>query len=109
MPGYSFSEIGLKFIAAIKGDEKGALLWRKSEYEIWAWRDLAISYFVSQAYSLAGLTEEALKWLEHAVDLGMINYPFISEYDPSLENIRSELRFKELIKKIKYEWENFEA
>jgi hypothetical protein len=33
----------------------------------------------------------------------------LNEYDPLLENIRGEERFKKLMKRIKHEWENFEG
>jgi len=53
--------------------------------------------------------DEAMRWLEHAVDRGFINYPLFAELDPFLENIRSEPRFKKLMKRVKHEWENFEV
>lgn len=48
-------------------------------------------------------------WLEHAVDRGFINYPFLKEIDPFLENIRGEPRFQKLMAHVKHEWENFEV
>jgi hypothetical protein len=47
--------------------------------------------------------------LEHAVNLGYIDYPWFSKIDPYLENIRGEPRFKKLMERIKHEWENFEV
>jgi hypothetical protein len=43
------------------------------------------------------MKDKAFAWLENAVDRGFINYPFISEYDPFLEKIRGEPRFKKLM------------
>jgi hypothetical protein len=43
------------------------------------------------------------------VERGMINYPFINEYDPLLKNIRSEKRFEILMNKVKERWESFEV
>ena len=60
-------------------------------------------------YALINEKEEAFKWLEHAINRGFINYPFLNEYDPFLENIRGEERFKKLMERVKYEWENFEV
>jgi non-specific serine/threonine protein kinase len=51
--------------------------------------------------------EEALKWLENAVNRGFINYPLINEQDILLENIRGEEVFKSLMKRVKQEWENY--
>jgi hypothetical protein len=47
--------------------------------------------------------------LEYATSRGFINYPFLNEYDPLLENIRGEPRFKKLMERVKHEWENFEV
>jgi tetratricopeptide (TPR) repeat protein len=71
-------------------------------------RDWAGSFFLSEAYAQLGETENALEWLEHAVDIGFINYPFLNEYDPLLANIRGEERFQKLMERVKYEWEHFE-
>jgi hypothetical protein len=51
----------------------------------------------------------ALDWLEHSIKIGFINYPFLNEHDPFLENIRGEERFKKLMERVKHEWENFEV
>ena len=71
--------------------------------------DEVFSLILAEGYSLIGEKEKALEWLENAVERGFINYHFLNQYDPFLENIRSEARFKELMKRVKYEWENFEV
>ena len=108
MPGYPFAELGLKFKAVFEGKRMEVLNWKNSEHKIWAWRDFQLSYYVCQVLSLAEAKDEALKWLEHAINIGMINYPFIAEHDPLIENIRGEPQFKKLEVRIKHEWESFE-
>jgi serine/threonine protein kinase/tetratricopeptide (TPR) repeat protein len=71
-------------------------------------RDFEWSYIVASRLSLLGEKEDALDWLENAVNRGFINYPFL-QCDPFLDNIRGELRFKKLMKRVQYEWENFEV
>ena len=63
------------------------------------------------ATMLAHLSERdrALDLLENAVDLGFFNYPLLSAKDPWLESISTDARFKELIRRVKYKWENFEV
>jgi hypothetical protein len=56
-----------------------------------------------------GESEEAVEWLEHGVDLGAINYPFLSLLDPYLENLRGDSRFNDLMVRVKREWEAFEV
>jgi hypothetical protein len=55
-----------------------------------------------------GLNDEAVGWLENAADRGFINYPYIAEYDPFLATISQDERYKQLLNRIKYEWEHFE-
>jgi len=62
----------------------------------------------AEIYVLNGETQEALKWLERGLEMGCINYPFLSKLDPYLEKIRSEERFQKLMERVKYEWERFE-
>ena len=109
MAGNPLGDLSRKYKAAIEGNQKEALKWYTPDYEVWAGRDFQLSYFVSQIYSIANLKKEALDWLEHAVDIGMINYPFMNEHDSLLENIHNEIRFKKLMIKVKQEWENFEV
>ena len=75
----------------------------------WAKRDFNCALFVAEGYAPFGGTEKALDWLEHAVNIGFINYPFLSRHDPFLQNIRGEERFQKLMVRVKHEWEHFEA
>jgi len=56
-----------------------------------------------------GETEKALLWLDRTIDRGMINYPFLSEHDLYLNNIRGEARFDQAMKLARREWERFEV
>jgi hypothetical protein len=94
---------------------KSALLGEKlkvvsldSDLEKWAKKDASYAYHIAQCFSLVNEIEKAVDWMEISINLGGINYPFINEYDPLLENIRTEERFKMLMKRVKHEWENFE-
>jgi hypothetical protein len=71
--------------------------------------DEMISLILVQSFALIGENEKALYWLEYTVSRGFINYPYLSEYDYTFENIRGEERFKKLMERVKYEWENFEV
>jgi non-specific serine/threonine protein kinase len=71
--------------------------------------DLQNSYHIATFYSYLGENEKSLEFLENAVNRGFINMPLIAKIDPFLENIRGEERFKKLMERVKYEWENFEV
>jgi non-specific serine/threonine protein kinase len=59
-------------------------------------------------YAVAGDSDRALHWLEVAVDRGFINYPFLSRFDPSLENLRHDERFLRLMDVVHERWKRFE-
>jgi len=73
--------------------------------------DAWFAIFTADSYALMGLKKESIEWVEKGVHCKMpfINYHFLSEIDPYLANIRGEERFKKLMERVKYEWENFEV
>jgi len=73
-----------------------------------AW-DPEIPWVLASAHAAVGEAEQALLWLNRAIDRGMINYPFLSKHDWHLDNIRGDARFGEAMERAKGEWERFEA
>ena len=65
--------------------------------------------WMAEGYALIDEKDKAIDWLDEGMKWGFINYPFLKEIDPFLENIRGEERFKKLMKRVKKEWENFEV
>ncbi len=108
-PEYTWTQWGLFLKYALNHERNKISELFTRELQNTAERDPQYSSFVASFYSLLGQKEEALNWLENAVNQGFINYPFLNEYDPFLENIRGEERFKKLMERVKYEWENFKV
>ncbi len=108
MPGHAWLLGVTSVLYAIEGKkaESQALLTEQLLADLS--NDTVAVWDFADIYALNGETEEALKWLEHGLDIGCINYPFLSKLDPYLENIRGEERFKKLMERVKYEWEHFE-
>jgi tetratricopeptide (TPR) repeat protein len=94
---------------ALEGKKEKALSMFTEAAQTFAEWDTTASWIATQNYALVGENQKALDWLEYSVDRGFINYPFLAEYDPFLENIRGEPRFKKLMERVKHEWENFEV
>jgi len=94
--------------SAAKGDREGFSQWLTPELLYTVKRDPQYSSFMADFYALLGDQEKALDWLENAVNRGFINYPYLNDHDPYLENIRGEPRFKTLMERVKREWEHFE-
>ncbi len=107
------SEVFMELILFIKytltGMKDLALNTLNVETKNYTWNDPLFSGLMPGYYSLIDEKEEALRYLDHAISRGFINYPFFSHIDPFLENIRGEERFKKLMERVKYEWENFEV
>lgn len=59
-----------------------------------------IGVSMAAIYAVQGKKEEALKWLQRAVDAGWRYYNYASRY-PLLENIREDERFKRIIDETK--------
>jgi len=66
------------------------------------------SYMLASLLTYLGEIEKALPLLENAINKGVLNYPHLVKQDPFLESIRGEEQFKQLMKKVKPLWENFE-
>lgn len=117
---YSYSPIGLGYILLKKGlDEEGnellnkALLNRLKVIEKGT-RDSWTYHEISVIYSIQGKRDEALQWLEKAVDAGWNDFRFALR-DPWFENIQNDPQFIALMKKVadslkimKMKYENIE-
>jgi non-specific serine/threonine protein kinase len=93
----------------IQGEKRKALKSLNEDVRSFFWNDADLPICGAGAFALIDEKDEALRWLEHSVNKGFINYPFISRIDPFLENIRGEPWFKKLMERVKYEWENFKV
>ncbi len=71
-------------------------------------RDPSWSHIVVLALALLDAKKEAIDWLENSVNQGFLNYPAL-ERNPCFENLRGEVRFKNLMERVKKEWEHFKV
>jgi TolB-like protein len=108
-PGTIFACLGLAFKFAFEGKRSEALDALDSNPSLRKSWDFQSCYWKAECLALIGEKEMALDCLELDVNLGMSNYPLMSELDPFLDNIRCEERFKNLMEKVKYEWEHLEV
>ncbi|MEA1887541.1 MAG: TIR domain-containing protein [Bacteroidota bacterium] len=81
----------------------------KDEFLKFAEWDELISLFITECFSLINEKGRALFWLENTVNRGFINYPFLNEYDFTLENIRGTGEYNKIMKRVKEEWEGLEV
>jgi serine/threonine protein kinase/tetratricopeptide (TPR) repeat protein len=107
-PNTIWSQLSVFFTNALKEKKTEALQSVTKEAKEMFKKDEMFPIWMAESYILIHEIEEALDWLEHGVNWGFINYPFLKQYDTFLENIRDEPRFKKLMERVKHEWENFE-
>ena len=107
--GTMLSKLGVMLKYAIKGNREKLIQEITPDFIRTVQRDPYYSHPLTDIFAIIDDKKEAIDWLEVAVNRGFINYPFLNEYDPLLENIRGEERFKRLMERVKYEWENFEV
>jgi hypothetical protein len=79
--------------AAWRADRAEVLRPADGPYQQAAAWDAEIPWVLASAHAAVGAKEEALVWLDRAIDRGMINYPFLSEHDRYLDNVRGDARF----------------
>jgi len=110
IPGTQWAQFALFFMHAIQGEKSKALEMVTEDFIITMKGDPWFAVWTADSYALMGLKEESIEWVENGVNCitAFIDYPFLSEIDPFLENIRGEERFKKIMERVKYEWENFE-
>jgi len=71
--------------------------------------DKEFSWWLADSFALMGDTEDALRWLESAIDLGFTNHRFWSEIDPFLAPLRSDPRFQALMARARERQRAFEG
>ena len=67
-----------------------------------------ISRDIAGYYAMIDHTDEALNYVEQAINLGYINYPFLAFHHPFYNPLRTNPRFIELMDDVKQRWEVFE-
>ena len=63
-----------------------------------------IAFWLASFYSLEGMTDEAIEWVQRAIKLGNENYPLFAD-SKKLNGLRAEPRFVELMDDLKQRWE----
>jgi hypothetical protein len=95
--------------AAWRADRAEVLRLADDPYQQSAAWDAEIPWVLASAHAAVDATEEALLWLNRAIDRGMINYLFLSKHDRYLDNVRGDARFGEALARARREWERFEV
>ena len=108
--GETLAFVGAVWDAALRQDREG---FRRALAEgpllDLARMDKEFSWWLTDSFALMGDTEEALRWLESAIELGFCNHRFWSEIDPFLAPLRSDPRFQALMDRAREKQRAFEG
>ena len=108
-PGWVYTQHGLFLKHALRGEKELALHYDSAELTKEAEHDCHFALHLAHCYALIHEQDKALDFLELSVRTGMVNYPFLNRFDPLLENLRHEERFKSLMSETKELYEKIQA
>ena len=101
-------QIGL-LRAAWRGDQREVVRLTDGPLRATAMWDAEVPWLLAVAHAKVGLRDDALFWLERAIDGGMINYPFFARHDRFLDSVRDDPRFLRALARAQRAWETFQA
>ena len=71
--------------------------------------DKELSWFAAIGFANIGETDQALRWLSAAIEMGIINHRFFAETDPFLAKLRGDPRFEALMERAREKQREIEA
>jgi tetratricopeptide (TPR) repeat protein len=80
------------FLKGAEGKQNEVLEYVDDEVRGFGWGFFIVTYWVASLYALAGEVDEAFRWLDRSIEVGVWNHRFF-EIDPNLEGIRDDPRF----------------
>jgi TolB-like protein/cytochrome c-type biogenesis protein CcmH/NrfG len=92
--------IAFAFLEGAEGKGRKILEYVDDRVKAFGWDFHIATYWVASFYAMAGENEEALRWLERAIDIGNRNHLWF-EIDPNLEPLRDDYRFAGVLEKAR--------
>jgi eukaryotic-like serine/threonine-protein kinase len=108
-PGMAWATLASAMAGALRGDRDEVRRIMSPEMrETARWDDL-FCWWSADCFALIGDIDAGLEFLERAVTLGIINYPFLSRHEPFLASLRGDERFVRLMERVRRAWEVFDG
>jgi non-specific serine/threonine protein kinase len=97
LPESPFAALGRFYRLGLAGRREDALAVMTPELADVFRLDPQYAWLVADGYAIAGDPEQALAWVEKAVNNGLLNYALLDSVDPYLRVIRDDPRFQALL------------
>jgi eukaryotic-like serine/threonine-protein kinase len=93
---------------ALRGERDELLRIMTPELRAAAEWDEIFAWWAGDCFALVNEADAAIDFIERAVEFGVINAPWLSQYEPFLASLRSEPRFGRLMDGVRRAWRAFE-
>ncbi|HET9327530.1 MAG TPA: protein kinase [Candidatus Eisenbacteria bacterium] len=108
LPDDPLAMVAVRFWRALTGDRTAVQSSPSAAERAMAESDEYWAYLMAGAYALVGETDQAMSWLEHAVNArGWVDYVYFTQHDRFLESLRPTGRFQELMASARKRYERF--
>ena len=107
-PAMAWARLASALGFALAGDRQRVLDVLTPDLREAARRDDIFSWWMADSFALVSETDAAIDSVERMIDLGIVNYPFLAEYEPFFSSLRREPRFGRLVERARERWNAFE-
>jgi serine/threonine protein kinase len=102
-----YGSLSAFYARALQGDAAGARHVTPLLEQSARWVEY-MALFLAECYALIGRRDDALRWLQRAMQQGFINHPFLAR-DPFLESLRGDAEYEALMQQVQRRWQAFDA
>src|SRR5262249_55978622 len=103
-PDLHSQKIFLAYCYLARGDRERALALIDDNVIETARADQDVAYRLAVIYALDNQSDQALEWLERAIEMGNENYPWFAT-NPNWEGMRDDPRYKAIMESLKEKWQ----